>query len=227
MTSRSRLRASAVPLVAILAVLLLAGTPAAAQRARYSMDPGWRFTLGDPAGAQAPEFDDRAWRRVDLPHDWSIEGTPERNAPGGGRGGYFPTGIGWYRKAFRMPAGSRGHEAWLEFDGDGRTRSGRHFELPMHPPTLRGDAAAGPLAQEERVPAVEPPEVRAFLRRGKLDDAAAPPAGGAHRRGHRVGRCPARVAGPGETGRRSGNGRAGRPLSPGWSARCSGTPYSA
>ena len=81
------------------------------------MDPGWRFALGDPRGAEQPKFDDHTWRRVDLPHDWSIEGTPSRDAPGGGRVGYFPTGIGWYRKAFRLPAGAGGREAWLEFDG--------------------------------------------------------------------------------------------------------------
>jgi beta-galactosidase len=81
------------------------------------MDPGWRFTLGDPAGAERPGFDDRSWRRLDLPHDWSIEGTPREDAPGGGRVGYFPSGLGWYRKAFRLPAGSTGRTAWLEFDG--------------------------------------------------------------------------------------------------------------
>jgi beta-galactosidase len=95
----------------------LVAFPAAAQRQRLSMDPGWRFTLGDPAGAQQPGFDDHAWRRLDLPHDWSIEGTPHEDAPAGGRGGYFPTGTGWYRKAFRMPAGAAGRRASLEFDG--------------------------------------------------------------------------------------------------------------
>jgi beta-galactosidase len=81
------------------------------------MDPDWRFTLGDPAGAEQPRFDDHAWRALDLPHDWSIEGTPREDAPGGGRVGFFPTGIGWYRKAFRLPSGARGREVWLEFDG--------------------------------------------------------------------------------------------------------------
>jgi len=99
------------------AVLSLTAHPAAAQRQRLSMDPGWRFTLGDPAGAEQPRFDDHAWRRVDLPHDWSIEGAVKQDAPGGGRFGYFSSGIGWYRKAFRMPAGAKGQEAWLEFDG--------------------------------------------------------------------------------------------------------------
>ena len=81
------------------------------------MDPGWRFTLGDPAGAERPAFDDRGWRRVDLPHDWSIQGTPRQEAPGGGGMGYFPGGTGWYRKSFRLPAGAQGRITWLEFDG--------------------------------------------------------------------------------------------------------------
>ena len=99
-----------------LTALATAASPAAAQRQRLSMDPGWRFTLGDTSGAEQPGFDDHTWRRVDLPHDWSIEGTPQQDAPGRGTMGYFPTGIGWYRKAFRTPAGPR-REAWLEFDG--------------------------------------------------------------------------------------------------------------
>ena len=81
------------------------------------MDPGWRFTLGDPAGAEQPRFDDRQWRTLDLPHDWSIEGTPRDNALGGGGMGYFPGGTGWYRKTFRLPAVARGRAARLEFDG--------------------------------------------------------------------------------------------------------------
>ena len=108
---------SVTALLLALAALAAGAGPAAGQRQRLSMDPGWRFNLGDPAGAERPSFDDHEWRRLDLPHDWSIEGTPRQDAPGGGRVGYFPTGIGWYRKAFRLPVGSRGWEAWLEFDG--------------------------------------------------------------------------------------------------------------
>lgn len=107
----------AAVLAFVLATVAVAARPLAAQRQRLSLDPGWRFILGDPAGAERPAFDDRQWRRVDVPHDWSIEGTPQRDAPAGGRGGYFPTGTGWYRKAFRLPEGARGRVAWLEFDG--------------------------------------------------------------------------------------------------------------
>lgn len=100
-----------------LTILTVAAVSASAQRQRLSMDPGWRFTLGDPAGAQQVSFDDRSWRRLDLPHDWSVEGAPREDAPGGGRVGFFPSGIGWYRKAFRVPDGTASRAAWLEFDG--------------------------------------------------------------------------------------------------------------
>ncbi len=100
----------------LAAAALAAPPPAAAQRHRVSIDSGWRFTLGDAAGAQSRAFDDARWRTLDLPHDWSIEGTPAEAAPGGGRVGYFPTGIGWYRKTLRIQAGARA-ETWLEFDG--------------------------------------------------------------------------------------------------------------
>src|SRR5512146_1251433 len=107
-----------IPTLVLVALSTLsAAAPLAAQRQRYSMDPGWRFALGDVAGAEAPAFDDRPWRALDLPHDWSIELTPRQDAPGGGSVGYFPTGIGWYRKEFRVPGDLRGRVVELEFDG--------------------------------------------------------------------------------------------------------------
>lgn len=41
-----------------------------------SFDDGWRFLLGDPAQAEQPQFDDTSWRKLSLPHDWSIEDRP-------------------------------------------------------------------------------------------------------------------------------------------------------
>jgi beta-galactosidase len=109
---------SSIPTL-LLSVILLsaAGRPVAAQRQRFSMDPGWRFTLGDPAGAEQPKFNDHQWRTLDLPHDWSIEGTPREDAPGGGRVGYYPMGIGWYRKSFHLPKSAKDRAVWLELDG--------------------------------------------------------------------------------------------------------------
>jgi len=87
------------------------------QRVRDSFDFGWKFFLGDARGADSPKFSDAAWRDVDLPHDWSIEGAFDRDAPSGGSGGYLPTGIGWYRKSFRIADSDRDRVVALEFDG--------------------------------------------------------------------------------------------------------------
>ena len=78
-----------------------------APRLELAADSGWKFLLGDPSGAEAPSFMDTAWRNVDLPHDWSIEGRPESQNPSGAGGGFFPAGAGWYRKTFSTPAGWR------------------------------------------------------------------------------------------------------------------------
>ena len=86
-------------------------------RERLLADHGWRFTTGDPAGAEAPRFDDSGWRTLDLPHDWSIEGPYDSTAATTGRGGYLPTGVGWYRRTFTLPAPARDGRVWLEFDG--------------------------------------------------------------------------------------------------------------
>ncbi|HWA90107.1 MAG TPA: glycoside hydrolase family 2 TIM barrel-domain containing protein [Rhizomicrobium sp.] len=78
-------------------------------------DDGWQFSRGDFPGAEMPAFADAAWRRVDLPHDWSIEGPYSKDEPSGGSGGYLPTGIGWYRKRFARPAA--GKQVEIRFDG--------------------------------------------------------------------------------------------------------------
>src|ERR1035438_7926720 len=45
-----------------------------APRQHLTADFGWRFSKGDVPKAAQPAFDDSAWRKLDLPHDWSIEG---------------------------------------------------------------------------------------------------------------------------------------------------------
>jgi beta-galactosidase len=84
---------------------------------RTNFDQSWRFLLGDSEGAQVPSFDDAHWRTLDLPHDWSIEGSFDQNAPAKGNGAYLPTGIGWYRKSFVLPASARDKRIALLFDG--------------------------------------------------------------------------------------------------------------
>ncbi len=86
-------------------------------RIHESFDFGWRFSKGDAPGAEAPAFADQAWRKLDLPHDWSIEGPYDRNAPTGGAGGFLPMGVGWYRKHFTLPPALQGKPISVEFDG--------------------------------------------------------------------------------------------------------------
>jgi beta-galactosidase len=105
-------------------------------------DLGWRFLRGDVPGAENPGFDDSAWRKIDLPHDWSIEDlTPNADAAGAGTiwvGGNTPTrigpfdvalsqgqeatgwvvgGIGWYRKHFRFAPQNENAQTEIRFDG--------------------------------------------------------------------------------------------------------------
>ena len=128
-----------------LAMLVIAG-PAAADdvRQRVRIDEGWRFALGhawDPAqdfdhgtrafffakagfgdGPAAADFDDRPWRRVDLPHDWAVElpFSERGSSPHGSKaiGRAFPeNSIGWYRRELAIPASAQGRRIALEFDG--------------------------------------------------------------------------------------------------------------
>ena len=102
----------------LLAALLLVFTSAVGQPRRVTnMDAGWRFHQGDVMGAEAATYDDMDWRRLDVPHDWSIEGDNLRENPGGGSIGFFPTGMGWYRKTFDVKAFDKNKLYSIEFDG--------------------------------------------------------------------------------------------------------------
>jgi len=88
-----------------------------AQRQTTNFDRHWRFHLGDVPKAQDPAFVDTTWRALDVPHDWSIEGSFSAQNPAGVGGGALPGGIGWYRKTFTLPAGDTATVAFIEFDG--------------------------------------------------------------------------------------------------------------
>ncbi|WP_439697129.1 glycoside hydrolase family 2 TIM barrel-domain containing protein [Mucilaginibacter sp. AW1-7] len=80
-------------------------------------DYNWKFFQGDTASAKSRDFNDRSWRSLDLPHDWSIEGKISPKNPMGGAGGYFPAGIGWYRKTFKVPGEWKGKKVSIYFEG--------------------------------------------------------------------------------------------------------------
>jgi len=76
------------------------------------------------------DFDDSKWCTLDLPHDWAVElpFVHDDSGVGGDSAlrshGYKPLGrrfpetsVGWYRRAFEIPAADLGRRIWVEFDG--------------------------------------------------------------------------------------------------------------
>jgi beta-galactosidase len=62
-----------------------------------------------------PTLGDSGWRNVQIPHDFVLEGSPDPTAEG--NRGFLPTGLGWYRKTFQIPAKDKGKRIWIDFDG--------------------------------------------------------------------------------------------------------------
>ncbi len=97
-------------------------------RSETSFDDNWKFYKGDAPGAETNTFDDRSWRLVDLPHDWSIEALPNqtpgevvgpftKQSPGTTATGYTLGGTAWYRKTFSLKAGGAYKQSLIRFDG--------------------------------------------------------------------------------------------------------------
>lgn len=88
-----------------------------APRSRENFDEGWFFSRTDEPSAAQPEFDHTSWRRLDLPHDFAVEGPFEPKAASGAPGGFLPGGVAWYRKTFQLPESTAGQKVFIEFDG--------------------------------------------------------------------------------------------------------------
>ena len=114
-------------------------------RERVNIDTGWRFAFGHPNdvskdfqhgtsyfsyfakaaygdGAASTRFDDRAWRQLDLPHDWAVElpFDPKGSLSHGFKalGRNFPeNSVGWYRKHFFVSKADEGKRISIQFDG--------------------------------------------------------------------------------------------------------------
>ncbi|WP_223233201.1 glycoside hydrolase family 2 TIM barrel-domain containing protein [Chitinophaga sp. CF418] len=101
---------------------LLCSTKLTAQRVQL-FDDNWLFWRGAAQGAEDTLFNDADWRKVSLPHDWSIEDLPgtvspfNKGALSQVSGGFTTGGSGWYRKHFVMPVGQHGKRIIIQFDG--------------------------------------------------------------------------------------------------------------
>ncbi|MFO7869912.1 MAG: beta-galactosidase GalB [Kiritimatiellia bacterium] len=102
-------------------------------RSTTPLEENWKFTRGDPEGAEKIDFDDRNWQTVEVPHDWAIAGPFDREndiqvttvmedgekkpAERTGRTGALPhVGTAWYRLKLDIPGGGDAR-LFLEFDG--------------------------------------------------------------------------------------------------------------
>lgn len=102
-----------------LLILISVSAFAQAQSSRsvLDFDQNWTFNLGDVPDAKNPDFKDDSWRKLDLPHDWSIELEFKKENPATVEGGALPGGIGWYRKTFNIPQTDKGKLVYIDFDG--------------------------------------------------------------------------------------------------------------
>jgi beta-galactosidase len=118
-------------------ILLLTNKTTAQEIKRDSLfDSDWKFYKGKISGAEKPDYDDKTWRTLDLPHDWSIEDLPlpDKSKPANGKPhiisgpfdseaigsyntGYTIGGTGWYRKHFKLPNSMAGKITTINFDG--------------------------------------------------------------------------------------------------------------
>ena len=73
-----------------------------------NFDDDWRFHLGAAQGAEQAGFDDAAWRKIDLPHDWSIEDLKGTKSP------FNPDAISQVSGGLQQAA-RRGTEKYLLF----------------------------------------------------------------------------------------------------------------
>ncbi len=93
----------------------LSAIPTAQVRQKVSINKDWKFSISDNPQYRDSAFNDAPWRTLSLPHDWSIEGAMDKSI--GGSGGFFPIGIGWYRKSFTLPESMKNKQLVIQFDG--------------------------------------------------------------------------------------------------------------
>ena len=95
-------------------VCVLCGLTTIQARQRQNFDADWLFLLGDSAQMSQVDYNDSFWRKLNVPHDWAIEGDFYVGNPSGAGGGALPGGIGWYRKHFSL---DKIEKVFIEFDG--------------------------------------------------------------------------------------------------------------
>ena len=105
----------------LLALLNSAVTAGETARQKLNINPVWHFTLGDPADASKPDFDDSGWDIVSLPHSHELYASDLSNFLGKD----FPKDdvsfpgrkVGWYRRTIDIPRSALKGKVFLVFQG--------------------------------------------------------------------------------------------------------------
>lgn len=93
-------------------------SPRSGEPDRIPFLDGWRFSLVEDESAAMPEYDDAAFRTLNLPHDWAVEQGMDKDAPGGRSQGYFRReALGAYRIRFTAPKEWQDRQVRILFDG--------------------------------------------------------------------------------------------------------------
>jgi beta-galactosidase len=124
------LRLRSMRLLYFILVLNFSFAAAAAEggsrETRDTFNSGWLFsryglmpdgtTKKEPRSLESEQFNEAGWRKLDLPHDWGIEGPFQMELPSST--GKLPwAGIGWYRKQFKISKSDKGKRFFIDFDG--------------------------------------------------------------------------------------------------------------
>ncbi len=96
-----------VPVVLVIGSALAWGAP-------IDFNEDWLFTETDSPDYTLATYRPDGWRRLDLPHDWSIEKDFSRELEG--CTAFMPGGIGWYTKMFKTPIQGN-QKCYVIFDG--------------------------------------------------------------------------------------------------------------
>jgi len=84
---------------------------------RINIDFNWQFHQGNLEDGENIKLNHQNSTKLDLPHDWSIEGVPNKENPSGKNGGYYPGGIGWYQKEIQWNNTWENKQVTITFDG--------------------------------------------------------------------------------------------------------------
>ncbi len=85
---------------------------------KVEFNQNWHFKLNANAkDAVKPDADVTSWKKLDLPHDWSIYNDFDHNSPAQNEGGQLNGGDAWYRKTFKLDEEDLNKNVRITFDG--------------------------------------------------------------------------------------------------------------